>query len=90
MPILGGSSADNKVTGAWRQIAKAGRGGFGVGAPSVSSNGITIAVCWASCQTATTLTSGFRTTSCKAKVTKVDESDHGRTIQEVDDYLITL
>ena len=91
VPILGGSSADNGDLSAdnWRQIAKTGRSGLTVGAPSVSSNGITIAIGWASCQTATTLTSGFRTTSCKAKVTKVDESDHGRTIQEVDDYLIT-
>lgn len=85
VPILGGSSGDNDVTGSWRQIAKAGRSGFTVGRPSVSGSGITIAVCWASCQTATTLTSGFRTTRCKAKVTKVDESDHGRTILEVDD-----
>ena len=57
VPILGGSSGDNDVTGSWRQIAKAGRSGFTVGRPSVSGSGITIAVCWASCQTATTLTS---------------------------------
>ena len=85
VPILGGSAADNDVTSGWHQIAVAGRSGVSVGAPSVSSNGITIAVCWASCQTATTLTSGFKPTGCKAKVTKVDESDHGRTILEVDE-----
>jgi len=85
VPILGGSSGDNAVTGDWRQIAKSGRSGLSVGPPSVSSSGITIAICWASCQTATTLTSGFRTTSCKGTVTKVDEADHGRTILEIDD-----
>ena len=51
---------------------------------SIQSLGITIAVCWASCQTATTLTSGFRTTEHKGTVTKVDDSDHGRTILEID------
>ena len=84
VPILGGSSGDNAVKGEWRQIAKQGRSGFTVGAPTVSTSGITIAVCWASCQTATTLTSGFRTTEHKGTVTKVDDSDHGRTILEID------
>ena len=82
VPILGGSSADNTVSGAWRQIATPGHSSFGVGAPSVSSNGLAIAVCWASCQTATTLTSGFRTTFNKGTVTKV--ADDGRTVVEVD------
>jgi hypothetical protein len=87
VPIIGGTSADNGTMDAYRQIAKTGRSGLTVGAPSVSSNGITIAVCWASCQTATTLTSGFNPTSYKAKVTKVDEGDHSRTILEVDEGL---
>jgi len=86
VPILGGSSADNGNEQFWRQIAKTGRSGLTVGAPSVSSNGITIAIGWASCQTATTLTSGFNKTTFKAKVTKVEgEGDIGRTILEVDE-----
>lgn len=83
VPILGGSSADNTVAGAWRQIAKTGSSNFPAAAPTVSGGGITIAVGWASCVTATTLTSGFRKTEKSGTVTKVDESDHGRTILQI-------
>mmetsp|Transcript_68514 Transcript_68514/g.179601 ORF Transcript_68514/g.179601 Transcript_68514/m.179601 type:complete len:299 (+) Transcript_68514:2-898(+) len=88
VPILGGSSGDNNVLGEWRQIAKVSSGANCVSgqveAPTVSGSGITIAVAWASCQTATTLTSGFRQTAHKGTVTKVDASNHGRTILEID------
>ena len=69
-PILGGSSADNAVVGAWRQIAKVGTSNFTVGAPTTSGSGITICVAWASCETATILTSGFRQTDKRGVVTK--------------------
>jgi hypothetical protein len=84
VPIMGGSSADNQVLGKWAQCAKQGRSGFTVQKPTTSGNGITVAVGWASCQTASTLTSGFNKTSNVGKVTLVDESDHGRTMMEID------
>merc|ERR1712070_993612 len=84
VPIVGGSSADNTVAGDWKQIAKAGSSGFNVAQATVSSSGIAIVVAWASCEIATTLTSGFRKTKHQGKVTKVDASDHGRTILEID------
>ncbi len=83
-PVLGGSSGDNAVTGAWRQMAKAGTSNFNVGAPTTSGGGITIAIAWASCEVATVLTSGFRQTEHRGVVTKVDAADHGRTILEID------
>ena len=83
VPILGGSSADNSVAAEWRQIAKTGSSTFQAAAPTVSGGGITIALGWASCVTATTLASGFRKTDKMGTVTKVDESDHGRTILEI-------
>ena len=52
--------------------------------PTTSSAGVTIAIGWASCQTATTLTGGFRATEKRGTVTRVEASDHGRTIVEID------
>jgi hypothetical protein len=37
VPILGGSSADNKVQGEWRQVAKTGSSAFGAKAPGAAS-----------------------------------------------------
>mmetsp|Transcript_65103 Transcript_65103/g.108157 ORF Transcript_65103/g.108157 Transcript_65103/m.108157 type:complete len:662 (+) Transcript_65103:39-2024(+) len=84
VPILGGSSGDNTVSGEWQQICKVGSSNFKVAPPNVSASGITIAIGWASCCVATTLTSGFRKTNKQGTVTKVDTSDHGRTILEID------
>lgn len=84
VPILGGSSADNNVEGSWRQIAKVGSAGLSVGEATTSKNGIAIAIAWVSCETTTVLTSGFRKTNKRGVVTKVDDSDHGRTILEID------
>ena len=62
VPILGGSSADNAVAGAWRQIAKCGVSNFTVSSPTTSSSGITVAIGWASCQVASTLCILYYTT----------------------------
>ena len=51
VPILGGSSADNKVQGEWRQVAKTGTTCFGATAPGgASTEGAVIVVAWSSCE----------------------------------------
>ena len=51
VPILGGSSADNKVQGEWRQVAKTGTTCFGANAPGgASTEGAVIVVAWSSCE----------------------------------------
>jgi len=83
VPIIGGSSADNTLKGDWKQIAKVGTSNFLVSGPSVSRNGIVIAIVWASCVVSTTFTSGFQKTEHTGTVTKVDPSN-SRTIVEID------
>ena len=83
VPILGGSSADNAVAGAWSQFAVTGSSGFGVSSsPSVSTSGVIFVVGWASCEVATTMTGGFYGTEHSGEVTKI--SDGGRTMVEID------
>jgi hypothetical protein len=83
VPIIGGSSADNTLKGDWKQIAKVGISNFQVSGPSVSRNGIVIAIVWASCVVSTTLTCGYEKTPHTGTVTKVDPSN-SRTILEID------
>jgi len=81
VPILGGSSADNAGLGEWRQFAKAGVSHDTVAEPSVSEDGITFVIAWASCSVTSTLTSGFRPTPHRGVVTAVDAD---RTIVAID------
>mmetsp|Transcript_55601 Transcript_55601/g.148300 ORF Transcript_55601/g.148300 Transcript_55601/m.148300 type:complete len:654 (-) Transcript_55601:255-2216(-) len=82
VPILGGSSADNAGVGRWSQFAKVGTSNLTVEQPSISKDGITIVVAWASCHVATTLTSGFRITEHKGVVTEVGVTN--RNVKTID------
>ena len=83
VPLIGGSSADNTVAGNWAQIAKKGSYGWGAQATTVSSDGIVIALGWASCEIATAICSGFtEDAGCRGVVTKVGETP--RVIAEID------
>mmetsp|Transcript_69232 Transcript_69232/g.225495 ORF Transcript_69232/g.225495 Transcript_69232/m.225495 type:complete len:555 (+) Transcript_69232:416-2080(+) len=84
VPILGGSAADNSISGLWRQLAKAGSGGIDISPCAVSTSGLAIALAWCSVEVATSLVSGFQQTAKRGKVTKVDVQDHGRTIMQID------
>lgn len=83
VPLIGGSSADNTVAGNWAQIAKKGSYGWGAHPSTVSSDGIVIALGWASCEIATAICSGFtEEAACRGVVTKVGETP--RVIAEID------
>ena len=83
IPILGGSSGDNKVLGQWRQISMSGSTAWGASEMGVTSNGVVLVLGWSSCVVSTTLTSGFGRTEHCGKVTKVDATK--RTILTIDD-----
>ena len=82
IPVFGGSSADNHVTGDWWQISKIGATGWASEKPHTSQNGICFVFGWTSCEVAITMTSGFYPTEHSGKVTKVGEDQ--RVLLEID------
>lgn len=82
VPLLGGSSADNKVEGDWWQISKVGATGWNAESPHTSQKGICFVFGWSSCEIATTMTSGFYPTPHQGKVTKIGENP--RVMLEID------
>lgn len=70
VPIAGGSTADNTVSGNWRQMARS----------TVFSNAVVISVFFPSVASSYAFHSGYDPLELKGKVTKA----HGRTLFEID------
>lgn len=86
LPILGGSSGDNMVSGKWQQLsvgaaAATASGGAPRGAV-VTTDGLVVVVAWSKCKIVTSLTSGFSETEHSGVVTKIGATR--RDILEID------
>jgi hypothetical protein len=70
IPIIGGSSADNDVSGKWMQFAN----------KNILSNGVSITAVFTNMKVGHLFEAGFRTSKSKGVITKAN----GRTIYEID------
>lgn len=82
VPLIGGSSADNDITGKWKQWCSQS------GDAIIKVNGCSFAICHCSAIVQSQLFTGYSATGKKGKVTKVDGHRHilevdGRTFADV-------
>lgn len=77
IPIYGGSSADNTLSGNWRQFAIESDGTF----TQTQGNGIVVALMDPTVEFSHKIFSGFQPSNCSGKVTKSE----GRRIYTIDD-----
>ena len=82
---MGGSAADNTVTGEWSQVSVAGSKVDGFQDSAVSPDGVVLTIGWPSCRVSSTMTSGFQPTEHSGTVTKVGgDGVADRLILEID------
>lgn len=70
VPLIGGSAADNSLSGEWRQFSSDG----------VVENHVSILAIYTGARVSTALLSGYDPTRCEGTVTKAE----GRIVQEID------
>jgi hypothetical protein len=70
VPIIGGTAADNDMSGQWRQFADS----------AVAGDGVSVAVLFPSCEIGFSFHSGYEPTDRKGRVTRAE----GRILYEID------
>jgi hypothetical protein len=70
VPIIGGTSADNDMSGQWRQFANG----------AVCDNGVSIAVIFPACDIGCSFHSGYEPTDCRGRATRAEN----RILHEID------